>query len=66
MIRAVVVAELGRVTACEPSLAVPDTSVVGNVTPPSVESRMSTVEALIGADAVFATFQVTVWLVLPG
>ena len=60
LIRASVVAVPGRVTACEPSFGVPATSTVGNVYPPSVESRMLTFAQLIGVAVVLATFHVTV------
>ena len=60
LIRASVVAVPGRVTDCEPSFGVPATSTVGNVYPPSVESRMLTFAQLIGVAVVLATFHVTV------
>ena len=59
MIRAVVVVRFGMVTAWPPSLAVFAANVVGKVAPPSVERRMSTFGALIGAAVVPATFHVT-------
>ena len=60
LIRAVVVETSGRVTCSEPSFGVLAISVVGKVSPPSVESRMLTLAALTGAAVVDATFQVTV------
>ncbi len=64
--RAVVVFELGMVTACVPSLGVAATSVVGKVWPPSVESRISTLAQFTPPAFVLATFQVTVWELPPG
>ena len=59
MMRAVDVVTFGIVTAWAPSFGVLETSVVGNVAPPSVDSMMLTFAALIGAPVVPATFQVT-------
>ena len=58
--RAVEVVTFGSVTDCEPSLGVAAASTVGNVLPPSVDSRMSTFAQLTGGLAVLATFHVTV------
>ena len=55
----VVVGRLGTNTVSVPSLGVLAASVSGNVFPPSVESEILTFAQLIGAFAVFATFQVT-------
>ena len=60
MIRAWEVERSGRRMLSEPSLGVLVASRTGNVAPPLVESRRSTVAALTGAAVVPATFQVTV------
>lgn len=65
LILAAVVAVFGTVTLCDPSFAVLATRTVGNVVPPSVESEILTLAALMGALVVFATFQVTVWVEPP-
>ena len=66
LIRAVDVVTFGSVTDCEPSLGVAAASVVGNVVPPSVDSRMLTLAQFTGDAVVLATFHVTVWvLALP-
>lgn len=57
---AVVVGLLGTVIFCEPSLGVPEARVMGKVSPPSVDSSMLTLAALIGDAVVLATFQLTV------
>ncbi len=58
--RALVTVTPGRVIPCEPSLGVAAARTVGNVAPPSVESRMSTKAVLTGATFVLATSHVTV------
>src|SRR5689334_16646338 len=58
--RASVVFTFGSTMGSEPSFAVPAASVVGNVLPPSVESRMFTLAVFTGATLVFATSHVTV------
>src|SRR6476661_1784247 len=65
MIRAWLVLMLGAVTVAEPSLAVPASSTVGYVRPPSVESRMFTVAQFTPLAVVPATLQVTVWVLPP-
>lgn len=59
MIRAVVDGVLGSVTEAVPELGTAVASVVGNVSPPSVESRISTFAQLMSLAVVPATFQVT-------
>lgn len=64
MILPVEVDIFGMVTACEPSLGVPDRRVV-HVVPLSVDHKISTLDALTPLDVVPATFQVMIWLVPP-
>src|SRR5690606_22157528 len=64
-ILAVVVVTLGIVTNSEPSLGVLAVITVGYVNPPSVESEILTLVALIGAALVPATSQVIVCVELP-
>ena len=68
LMRAVVIAagRTGIVTGSVPSLGVAVSRVMGNVRPPSVDSRMSTLAQLTGAAVVLFTLHVTVWGVLPG
>ena len=55
-----VVATLGAVTDCEPSLGTFEAKTVGKVSPPSVDRRISTSEHATGAALVPATLQLTV------
>ena len=65
-IRAVLVGVAGIRTVSLPSLGVLAVRVNGKLLPPSLESIILTFAQLIGAPAVFATFQVTSWFELPG
>src|SRR5688572_2989445 len=58
--RAWVVATLAIVTDSDPSLGVLAARTVGNVLPPSMDSRIRTLAVLTGAALVLATFQVMV------
>src|SRR5678816_1542878 len=62
LIRAFVVERFGTVINWVPSLGVLAARTVPKVRPPSVESKMLTLAALIGEAVVPATSQVTVWL----
>src|SRR5512139_234448 len=63
LMRAIVDVSKGSVTASEPSLGVLDARTYGHVEPPSMESRIRTFEQLTGGFCVFATFQLTVFVV---
>jgi hypothetical protein len=65
LILAVLVLTFGIATFALPLLGTDAASTVGNVCPPSVDSEILTFAVLTGAAVVFATFQVTVWVV-PG
>ena len=65
LIRASFVLTFGIRMASEPSFGVEDEIIIGNVLPPSVDSKILTFAALTGAFVVFATFQVTVCVVFP-
>ena len=65
-IRAVVVGVLGIETDSAPSFAVLAERIIGNVLPPSVESKILTFATLTGGKVVFAAFQVTLKLLCAG
>ena len=58
--RAVVVLIAGEITASDPSFGVLADKTVGKVVPPSVESRIRTLAAFIGATSDPPTLQVTI------
>jgi hypothetical protein len=62
---AVPVEILGTVTGSLPSFAVLSANTIGNVFPPLVDREIFTLAQFTGEDAVFATFQLTVCVVLP-
>ena len=59
LMRPTVVLRFGTIMFSEPSLAVFDTSVYGNVCPLSVENRMSTLGEFTGATSLLATLHVS-------
>ena len=62
---AVVEATLGTVTGCVPSFGTLLANTVGNVAPPSVDNKISTLAQATGARSVPDTSQVTVSVLLP-
>src|SRR5215471_433859 len=64
-IRALVEGTFGTEITSLPSFAVLAANTIGKVFPPFVDSDIFTFAQFTGEDAVFATFQVTVWAVLP-